>query len=167
MDRVDRPLPFFVYGTLRPGHGNYDRLLKGRTTRERPAAARGHHLYVRGVPYAVPADRTDLAFLPPPLVGALIEVAPEVYPEVLADLDALEGYHPADPDGSLYQRVRSSMTAQTPIRAGGTSTFPTYHRAWIYVAGAGFDSRTASRVLSGDYEDAAGDLAGRRRSRQG
>lgn len=47
-------LPFFVYGTLRPGEVNHDLLLRGRTLREEPARLAGAVLYQGpGYPYAV------------------------------------------------------------------------------------------------------------------
>ena len=47
-------LPFFVYGTLRPGEHNHDLFLRGRTAAEEPARLRGALLYDGpGYPYAV------------------------------------------------------------------------------------------------------------------
>ena len=51
---MSREHSVFVYGTLRPGQGNYRRLLAGRTVREVPASAKGLALYGNGFPYAVP-----------------------------------------------------------------------------------------------------------------
>ncbi len=38
-------LPFFVYGTLRPGEHNHDLFLRGRTESEEPARLRDAVLY--------------------------------------------------------------------------------------------------------------------------
>ena len=70
----------FVYGTLRPGQGNYRRLLAGRIVRESPATAKGLALYGTGFPYAVPQPRARI-------VGDLITIEPALYREVLAELE--------------------------------------------------------------------------------
>ena len=90
--------PFFVYGTLRHGQGNY-RLLAGSTTRERSALLAGHALVDLGVPYAIHAEPTSQ------VVGELMDVRPARYAEILARLDQLEGYRPTNPRYSLYLRV--------------------------------------------------------------
>lgn len=111
-------LPVFVYGTLRPGHGNYRQLLAGRTIRETPATVSGLALYGCGIPYAVPTQGATT-------VGALIHVDASVYAQVLHDLDSLEGYRPHRPDRSHY--VRASWIVATD---NGDLA-----EAWIYLAG--------------------------------
>ncbi len=84
-------LPFFVYGTLRPGEINHDRFLRGRTAREEPALLRGAVLYEGpGYPYAVEAPECEVR-------GELVTARPEAYAELLALLDRLEEYVPGDP----------------------------------------------------------------------
>lgn len=47
-------LPFFVYGTLRPGEANHDLFLRGRIRSEEPGRLTGALLYDGpGYPYAV------------------------------------------------------------------------------------------------------------------
>ncbi|MDX5564949.1 gamma-glutamylcyclotransferase [Streptomyces sp. ID05-04B] len=114
-------LPFFVYGTLRPGQVNHDRFLHGRTLREEPARLPGAVLYYGpGYPYAV--EEPDEAGLT--VAGDLVTARPEAYARLLADLDRLEEYAPADPR-NLYERVAREVT-----RAAGAAPV----RAWVYVA---------------------------------
>ncbi|MFG2542256.1 gamma-glutamylcyclotransferase family protein [Streptomyces sp. NPDC048594] len=111
-------LPFFVYGTLRPGGVNHDAFLRGRTRAEEPARLHGALLYPGpGYPYAVEAPAGSVR-------GEVITALPEEYEALLAELDRLEEYVPGDPR-NLYDRV-----ARTVVRdADGTPL-----RAWVYVA---------------------------------
>ncbi|MFC0848487.1 gamma-glutamylcyclotransferase family protein [Streptomyces noboritoensis] len=115
----DGGLPFFVYGTLRPGERYYVRLLSGRTAAEAPARLPGAVLYEGpGYPYATEGDGV--------VTGALIAPLPEAYGQVLRVLDQLEEcYGPGDPR-NLYDRV--ARTVELP--GGGTA------RAWVYLAAA-------------------------------
>ena len=142
--------PVFVYGTLRPGHHNHARLLLGHTTSEVRAHLSGHHLFLQGVPYAVPATHTSVYGAPTPLLGALVRIAPDRYDQVLADLDALEGYRPSRPERSHYQRVLVEVTVTALQPGGGTSN--TVDQAWIYIAGPAFNPDRATLIPSGDYE---------------
>ena len=83
-------LPVFVYGTLRPGEGNYSWALAGKTVAEVPATVSGLALHEGpGFPYAVltgdPADRVH---------GTLITIHRDLYEQVFARLDALDGVRP-------------------------------------------------------------------------
>ncbi|MCQ9130560.1 gamma-glutamylcyclotransferase family protein [Streptomyces hilarionis] len=114
-------LPFFVYGTLRPGQVNHDLLLRGRTLREEPARLAGALLYDGpGYPYAVEAPGEADAMVS----GDLVTARPEEYARLLADLDRLEEYAPGDPR-NLYERV-----AREVLRVDGATPV----RAWVYVA---------------------------------
>src|ERR1700694_5428983 len=133
--------PFFVYGTLRRGQGNYRRLLAGRTTAEISATLPGHALYGQGLPYAVGAEASAA------VVGDLMFVDAERYDEVLADLDRLEGYRPGR--SSFY--VRQAVTVR---KEGGEET------AWVYLAGPETARRLndVERIDGGDwlaYDDVA------------
>lgn len=116
-------LPFFVYGTLRPGESNYARLLTGLTAAELPATLTGGALYTAG-PYPFLVMTPDLAGPGDLVAGDLVVVRPEAYQGALAALDALEGYAPGGAQ-NMYERVVTEVaTAEGP------------RHAWVYVAGA-------------------------------
>ncbi|MEU9194130.1 gamma-glutamylcyclotransferase family protein [Streptomyces hundungensis] len=110
------PLPFFVYGTLRPGERYHRRFLHGRTLRERPALLHGALLYDGpGYPYAIAGNGT--------ITGTLIEIHPADHAELLAALDELEEYRGPGHPRNLYDRlVREAVV-------DGLRT-----RAWVYLA---------------------------------
>ncbi|MFI2199893.1 gamma-glutamylcyclotransferase family protein [Streptomyces sp. NPDC020192] len=131
------PLPFFVYGTLRPGEPNHDLYLRGRTIAEEPARLPNAALYDGpGYPYAVERPGGEIR-------GELVTARPESYDDLLAALDRLEEYTPGDPR-NLYERL-----ARHVIRADGSSV-----PAWVYLAApriaAGLHA-TGARIESGDW----------------
>jgi gamma-glutamylcyclotransferase (GGCT)/AIG2-like uncharacterized protein YtfP len=165
-------LPFFVYGTLRPGEANHDAFLRGRTSAERPALLTGAVLYDGpGYPYAVaaagppattgtcPPATTGIGLTgtagPPAatVTGDLFTARPEAYAELLTALDRLEEYVPGDPR-SLYERVEREVL----LAADGTPV-----RAWVYLAGPAVTARlrTTGRLITG------GDWTARRGTRPG
>ncbi|MFJ4780585.1 gamma-glutamylcyclotransferase family protein [Streptomyces sp. NPDC088762] len=112
------PLPFFVYGTLRPGEVNHDLFLRGRTIGEEPARLPDAALYDGpGYPFAVHHPGSAV-------VGELITAAPGAYRELLAALDRLEEYEGPGRPGNVYDRL-----ARQALRADGTPV-----RAWVYLA---------------------------------
>jgi gamma-glutamylcyclotransferase (GGCT)/AIG2-like uncharacterized protein YtfP len=132
-------LPFFVYGTLRPGEVNHDLFLRGRTRSEVPGRLSGAVLYEGpGYPYAVeePGDGV--------VCGELVTAHPETYAELLAELDRLEDYVPGDPR-SLYERVERKV-----VRDADGATV----RAWVYVAAPAVAARLRTRgrpIAGGDW----------------
>ncbi|CAL9543222.1 gamma-glutamylcyclotransferase family protein [Streptomyces sp. enrichment culture] len=132
------PLPFFVYGTLRPGGVNHGPFLRGRTLREEPGRLRDAVLYDGpGYPFAVEDPG-------PGVCGELVTALPEAYPGLLAELDRLEQYTPGDPR-NLYERV-----AREVVRAADGAAV----RAWVYVAAPAVAARLRSRgrpVEGGDW----------------
>ncbi|MEU3682929.1 gamma-glutamylcyclotransferase family protein [Streptomyces sp. NPDC030592] len=131
-------LPFFVYGTLRPGGPNHDALLRGRVRAEEPARLHGAVLYEGpGYPYAVEAAGGTVH-------GEIVVPEPEAYAALLAALDRPEEYVPGDPR-NLYDRV-----AGTAVRdADGASV-----RVWVYVAAPAVAARLRARgrrVESGNW----------------
>ncbi len=140
----DEPrLPFFVYGTLRPGEDNHLRFLAGRTTAAEPASWAGAVLYEGpGYPYAIEGDGTVRGDLVTP-----DSADPEAYPRLLALLDRLEDYVPGDPHND-YERVAVAVeTAAGPVRA------------WVYVAAPAVAARLRARgrvLPGGDWLTRAG-----------
>ncbi|MGW1047682.1 gamma-glutamylcyclotransferase family protein [Streptomyces sp. NPDC002586] len=132
------PLPFFVYGTLRPGEVNHDLFLRGRTAAEEPARLPGAALYDGpGYPYAVERPGGGIR-------GELVTARPESYAELLAALDRLEEYTPGDPR-SLYERV-----ARHVVRTADGARV----RAWVYLAArrvAAALRATGTRIEDGDW----------------
>ncbi|MFB6981393.1 gamma-glutamylcyclotransferase family protein [Streptomyces scopuliridis] len=126
-DGPEGGLPFFVYGTLRPGEHNHDLFLRGRVAAEEPARLAGALLYDGpGYPYAIEAAATAApgAVASGAVMGELVTAKPEEYDELLSVLDELEEYEaPGDPR-NLYVRV-----ARDVLRADGTPA-----RAWVYFA---------------------------------
>lgn len=134
-------LPFFVYGTLRPGEPNHDAYLRGSVAAETPARLAGAVLYEGpGYPYLVKEQEPESD----PVRGELIAALPSAYERLLADLDVLEDYAPGDPR-NLYERVVREVT----LLDGATA------RAWVYVAAP----RVAARLRASGVVIGGGDWA--------
>ncbi|GAA3137679.1 gamma-glutamylcyclotransferase family protein [Streptomyces rectiviolaceus] len=132
-------LPFFVYGTLRPGEPNHDVHLRGSVAAETPARLVGAVLYEGpGYPYLVEDPEGG------PVRGELIAALPSAYERLLAELDVLEDYAPGDPR-NLYERVVREVTL-----LDGTAA-----RAWVYVAAP----RVAARLRASGAVIGGGDWA--------
>lgn len=129
-------LPFFVYGTLRPGQRAHAWALSGRTAYEEPASLRGVVLYEGpGYPYAVVGEGE--------VHGDLVLPEPEHYAGVLAALDDLEDYTPGGSE-NRYERISAEA-----VRSGGEVA-----RAWVYVAADPVAARlraTGTVVVGGDW----------------
>ncbi|GAA1903972.1 gamma-glutamylcyclotransferase [Streptomyces durmitorensis] len=138
MTRQADRLPFFVYGTLRPGEPNHDAFLRGSVTTEEPARLAGAVLYEGpGYPYLVEEPEGG------PVRGELITARPSAYERLLADLDVLEEYAPGDPR-NLYERV----VREVALLDGATA------RAWVYVAAPGVAARlraSGTAIGGGDW----------------
>ncbi|MEU6989388.1 gamma-glutamylcyclotransferase family protein [Streptomyces sp. NPDC046465] len=144
-ERGAAPLPFFVYGTLRPGGHNHAAYLHGRTAAEEPAALPGAVLYDGpGYPYAVDAPGAG------PVRGELVTALPAAYDRLLIALDLLEEYVPGDPR-SLYERIERDV-----VRPDGTAV-----RAWVYLAAP----RLAAGLRSSGTVIGGGDWASHRLGR--
>ncbi|MFD3548029.1 gamma-glutamylcyclotransferase family protein [Streptomyces sp. NPDC058655] len=136
------PLPFFVYGTLRPGEANHSLFLRGRTASHEPALLPDAALYDGpGYPYAVHRAGSSV-------VGELITPAPGGYAELLADLDRLEEYEGPGRPGNLYDRI-----AREVLRPAGHPV-----RAWVYLA----SPLLARDLCTSGTEITGGDWLGRR-----
>jgi len=149
-------LPFFVYGTLRVGQGNWERLLKGKTTKEIPAFMPNHKMYSRGIAY-VTDDIDDTTITQGQgcshpqsggrVIGDLMYVKPEIYQDVQHRLDQLEGYNPLT-DMGHYRRVKR-LAEYTDSITGQVCQV----EAWVYHGGSAVLSylQEEHRVLDGDW----------------
>lgn len=141
---LDRPgtaapaLPFFVYGTLRPGEVNHDMFLRGRTAAEEPALLPDAALYEGpGYPYAVARPGAAIR-------GELVTPEPEAYAELLVALDLLEEYRGPGLPGNVYDRV-----AREALRPDGIRVL-----AWVYLAAAPLAralARSGTEIPGGDW----------------
>ncbi|MFB6806886.1 gamma-glutamylcyclotransferase family protein [Streptomyces sp. NPDC056387] len=135
-------LPFFVYGTLRPGEVNHALFLRGRTVAEEPARLPDALLYDGpGYPYAVQHPGSQI-------VGELVTPAPGDYGRLLAELDRLEEYHGPGRPLNVYDRVRRDA-----VRPDGSRT-----PAWVYLAAP----LLARRLRASGTEIPGGDWFARR-----
>jgi gamma-glutamylcyclotransferase (GGCT)/AIG2-like uncharacterized protein YtfP len=115
--------PFFFYGTLKPGEGNYAPFLGGRTLREQPATISGAALFTEG-PYPYLVIGEGLAAPADVVQGYAITIQPAAYAEVLQQVDQLEDYIPGDPQSEYMRIVYPVQTEAGPLDV------------WVYVAGA-------------------------------
>ncbi|MFI5862509.1 gamma-glutamylcyclotransferase family protein [Streptomyces sp. NPDC051546] len=133
-------LPFFVYGTLRPGEVNHDLFLRGRTAAEEPARLPDAALYEGpGYPYAVDRPGSGSA-----IAGELVTPVPGAYGELLLALDLLEEYAGPGHPANIYDR-----TAREALRPDGTPV-----RAWVYLAAPPLAHRLArsgTPIPGGDW----------------
>lgn len=133
-------LPFFVYGTLRPGECNHDLFLHGRTAAEEPAVLAGAVLYEGpGYPYALldPGAGGTVA-------GEVVTASSGEYGELLSVLDRLEEYVAPGHPRNLYERVVCEV-----LRSDGTRV-----RAWVYVAAPGVERELRAKgapIPGGDW----------------
>jgi gamma-glutamylcyclotransferase (GGCT)/AIG2-like uncharacterized protein YtfP len=136
-------LPFFVYGTLRRGCGNYEWTLAGKTIAEVPGTMTGGRMFDNGsFPYVTRDE--DPANV---VVGEVMTVPDAIYDAVLRTLDGLEGYSPGR-SFNHYTRVVTDVTLETGEQI----------QAYVYLA----SERTASaypRIPSGDWQQRDRSLA--------
>ncbi|SDK59814.1 gamma-glutamylcyclotransferase family protein [Streptomyces indicus] len=133
-------LPFFVYGTLRPGEYNYRRFLESCTAAAEPALWRGAVLYEGpGYPYAVEETSAGAGGGARTVHGDLVTPEPEGYARLLALLDRLEDYVPGDPHNDYERVARAVEAASGPVEA------------WVYVAAPAVAARlrASGRELPG------------------
>ncbi len=102
----------FVYGTLKKGKGNHDRILSGYDIKITPAWTYGK-LYDLGWYPALTQGNNKV-------YGELIEFDD---PEILMKIDWLEGFRRKDSPSNFYDRVKTTVfiNSKTPVIA------------WIYL----------------------------------
>ena len=98
---VEGPAAFFVYGTLKRGQANYP-LVAAAVREAVPATIRGRLYDVGPFPALAEGDGA--------VRGEVLTVDPGELPRLLPVLDALEGYVPSDPVGSMYVRREIAAT---------------------------------------------------------
>ena len=124
----------FVYGTLRPGQPNWERLLAQWTERTVSGRLAGVELLDCGW-YPAAVERPGAAGA----IGDVVWIRRDPWPEVLSALDHFEGYEPANAD-RLYDRViRSVETAEGPVEC------------WVYLAGSKLARSGRPVVPGGDW----------------
>lgn len=89
----------FVYGTLRTGFHNYNRLLKGRVNETVDATLKGFDMYSIGGSYPAIVSGSG------EVTGELMYIDDENYDETMRSLDWLEGYTPQRENHSMYLRI--------------------------------------------------------------
>lgn len=133
-------LPVFVYGTLRNGLGNYERILLGNTVDERPASLRhATMLDAGGFPFVIAEGEGTV-------VGEVMYLDPENADYTMARLDRLEGYRGPGLPGNMYERERVTVRFDD-----GTET-----TAFAYITAKGFRRHTRDMpiIASGDWKRA-------------
>lgn len=136
MNPASSQSPVFVYGTLRPGQPNWDRLLAGRSERVVAGRLPGAVLLDCGYyPAAVERGAADAAGA----VGEVVWIRADAWSGVLAALDRLEGYDPADPDQLFDRVIRRVETADGSVDC------------WVYLAGGVLSRSVRSVVADNDW----------------
>ncbi len=132
-------LPFFVYGTLRPGQPNAylwgDSILKMET-----AWFENGRLYDCG-PYPMLVEETTAL----PVQGQLMTPHPDQYNDLLERIDMLERFDPTRPQEATYRRLQRQVLV-------GSRDEPTKRTvwAWVYVGRAEFVTNLPP-IPSGDW----------------
>lgn len=132
-------LPFFVYGTLRPGESNYLKLLAHIDIENRSAQLEGAVLHDGpGYPYMFEADIGTV-------VGDLVYICsdPNDYTLNLQRLDELEGFDPkaTEPSQNHYERKRVVVSDSDAQKV----------QAWAYFAGEQITAKDHTKIESGDW----------------
>lgn len=120
--------PVLVYGTLRPGAGNYETFLRGHTTSEKDIRIRGFNMYGSindGFPYVMEGDQV--------ITATLMNIKPEHYDFVMRGLDYLEGYRGVG-DMNHYERKLATISSPDGEKI----------QAWVYIV-EGEDARLISQ----------------------
>lgn len=131
----------FVYGTLRPGGGNYP-LLRGSTVTDEPAVADGLALYRNtsdSFPYATAQPRCAVS-------GTLCTIEDQQWASVRRRLDLLEGFHPCHPETSHYVRRRWQVRTTPQDGSRGRTAI-----AWLYLAAPRVRIDPSRLVVGGDW----------------
>lgn len=112
------PMPVFVYGTLRPGCGNYSWALEGKTVQEQEGFLPGTSMYSNGgFPYVIEDGGEGV-------VGTLIDIDPNALNDTMSQLDMLEGMsHGLEDDMNHYNRYQRFIQIADKY----------FVKAWVYM----------------------------------
>lgn len=115
-------LPVFVYGTLRNGHGNYNRILKGKTVQEVQAEIHGMKIHSvspmgGGFPCMVKGTESHV------VQGELMYLDEFDAEATMKRLDTLEGFVEGRPH-NMYRREKRMVWNK--LRSD-------YTEAWVYI----------------------------------
>lgn len=143
-----KQLPIFVYGTLRPGYGNYEWALQGKTYQEVSAKIYGFTMFNGpGFPYMTYA-RPDLRVDATSVTGTLVWLDPVEYDWILQALDHLEGFiEPAHPDNHYECIITIVEANEQPVEAYAYVATP-------YLMDRLWEHREEDIIPSGDWVDA-------------
>lgn len=133
-----KELPVFVYGTLLPGHGNYEYFLEGHTLMEEVGTMQGKMYDNHG---AYPVVDTKLEGT---VKGMIMHIQPAKFQAVMESLDHLEGYQEGCTN-NLYERVVVDVK----------SVSGSVVKCYTYSMGALFHECIDSlpEIASGDWDD--------------
>lgn len=107
---LNRVLPVFTYGTLRVGEGNWSWALRGKTISNEVATLTGARMFDNvGFPYVTMTDSVESDIV----VGDLFYIRDDLYTQVVADLDGLEGFRGEGLTSNLYDRKIVTITTAT------------------------------------------------------
>jgi len=129
--------PVLVYGTLRPGCGNYTYCLKGRTVFEQEVTLDGFVMHSNGgFPYLVDGDSTVVATL------VYLNPEPEMFADTMEGLDGLEGFYGEGNPMNHYDRRLIDFESDGLIG-----------KAWVYIASTRAQERVKELAVieSGDW----------------
>lgn len=130
---LNRPAAVFVYGTLRPGHGNHDWTVGDLPHTATPARLEGFRLVGADhpFPFALPAPGGQV-------IGEVLSFDIGDWPTALHMMDRLEGYP------VLYDRVGVEVAALADGRR---------LRAWLYTPADPDRHASLAEVPGGDWHN--------------
>ena len=136
---LEPPLPFFVYGSLRPGEAAFQRLLAPVAVSTHPAHLSGYAMFARTFPIIVPSNQPGAV-----IIGDLIVVDPTRFD---VTVDALDRYEGANPFTTHTHYIRVIRTVEL---------IPNEHqpealRAWVYIGNRRIRTKDMRQIASGDW----------------
>lgn len=142
---ISQALPIFVFGTLRPGQGNFRTAQSGRAIEDiRPAKIFGVAMISSpesGFPRSIVKDDNEYS-----MVGDLIYLKKSLGgDETRKNMDQLESFRIKHPSNSLYNRVARNVEI---LKDDGTIQTV---KAWVYVSNKVNESDERNTIKNGDW----------------